>query len=314
MHLMSNDKVKSAVAVAGAFLLVLAVGTLGWAMLRGNPSSIASASWQDAAAHASEQPSTTVTSEPPPTTPPPTKTPTPKPSTTKKPTSAKKPTPIATLKPPPAQLPPPPPPQVPENPSCEQHLPGADAPASDVSAALAAAGAKQYWTKTPLPPPAPPVTPVPKITVPTNLMNAVAWAESSWRSTIISCDHGVGLMQVMSGTADWMNNRFGTNYDMNTVAGNTALGATYIEWLTMYFGAFYFGTFDLNATAAVGDGGATMRLGDVVISAYNWGPYALENNNGTPDDSSDDTLHPIPNQAYVDRVNGYYRTSCPCTP
>ena len=154
--------------------------------------------------------------------------------------------------------------------------------------------------------------PVPTITVPLSLMKAVAFAESSWRSTIISCDHGVGLMQIMADTADWMNGRFGTNYDMTTLSGNTALGATYIEWLTMYFGAYYFGTFDLTATAAVGDDGVTMRLRDVVISAYNVGPFAMENLHDTPDDPSDDTLHPISNQTYVDRVTGYI-SNCPCS-
>jgi soluble lytic murein transglycosylase-like protein len=306
MRLMRNDAVKTTVAVTGAFLLVLAMGTLGWAMLRPDPGA-ASAKWQEAAGGSSSSPDPTSTPDAVPTTA--TPTPAPSPRAIKKPTATKKPTPIATKKPPPAQLPPPPPAPVAESPSCEQHLPGSDAPFSEVSAALVAAGAKEYWAKAGLQPPSP-VVPVPKITVPANLMKAIAWTESTWRSTIISCDHGVGLMQVMAGTRDWMNTRFGTDYDMNTVSGNTALGATYLEWLTMYFGAYYFGTFDLNATAAVGDGGVTLRLRDVVIAAYNVGYGALENLHGTPNDSSDDTLS-IPNQWYVDRVTGYM-TSCPC--
>ena len=77
----------------------------------------------------------------------------------------------------------------------------------------------------------------------------------------------------------------------------------------MYFGLYYFGSFNLDAVEAVGDGGAPMRLGDVVIAAYNVGHEQVENLHGTAD-GSDDTLS-IPNQWYVDRVNGY-RANCPC--
>jgi soluble lytic murein transglycosylase-like protein len=145
--------------------------------------------------------------------------------------------------------------------------------------------------------------------MPANLMKAVAWAESSWRSTVIACDHGIGLMQVMPDTAEWMNGRFGSAYDPHSVAGNAALGAEYLEWLTMYFGLYYFGNFDLNAQQPVGDNGATMRLRDVVIAAYNVGYQEIENLND-PADEKDDTLS-IPNQWYVDRVTGYL-TNCPC--
>jgi hypothetical protein len=300
---MRSDGFKSAIAVAGAFVLVLAMGTLGWALLRSGPTSAtASATWREAGATASGSPTAT----PPPDVIPTTPATTPAPTPTKK-TSTKKPTPKVTKT---EAAPPAPPPPVKEEASCQQHLPGQDASASEVSAALATAGARQYWAKPDLYTPSP-VIPVPKITVPLNLMKAFAFMESSWRSTIISCDHGVGLMQVMAGTGEWMNGRFDTNYDMNTLSGNTALGAEYIEWLIMHFGAVYFGTFDLNATAPVGDGGATMRLLDVVISGYNNGSGVLDNLHDTPDDLSDDTIHPITNTTYVSRVIGYM-TNCPC--
>jgi soluble lytic murein transglycosylase-like protein len=296
--------------VSGAFLVVLALGTLGWMLVRPGPAGT-TAQWQAAAAGSSATPSQT------PTIAPTTNPPTPTPSKTAKPTTTKKakPTVAATVKPPTNQLPPQPKPTVTEDPSCEQHLPGADASPSEVSAALASAGAKEYWKKPGMYAPSP-VIPVPTITVPTNLMKAIAWTESSWRSTIISCDKGIGLMQITVDppkidTAGWLNGRFETDYDVKTVSGNAALGAMYLEWLTMYFGAYYFGTFDLAATAAVGDNGATMRLRDVVISAYNVGNGDLENTHDTPDDTSDDTLHPIPNPTYVNRVIGYL-TNCPC--
>lgn len=132
-------------------------------------------------------------------------------------------------------------------------------------------------------------------------MRAIAWQESGWQSTIIACDGGVGVMQVMPATATWLNNRFGTHYDINTLEGNASLGAMYLEWLIMYFGLYYFGSFDLDATAPVGTNGEEMVLRDVVIAAYNAGWGSVENLNGTPDDPSDDTLS-IPNWQYVHNV------------
>ena len=64
--------------------------------------------------------------------------------------------------------------------------------------------------------------------------------------------------------------------------------------------------YDFDATAPVGDGGATIRLGDVVIAAYNVGWGAVENENTS--DPSDDTLS-IPNQWYVNRVMNAMSTS-----
>ena len=53
---------------------------------------------------------------------------------------------IPTQKPPPAELPPPPPPPAPsEAPSCQQWDPDNDAPRDVVRAALAQAGARNYW-------------------------------------------------------------------------------------------------------------------------------------------------------------------------
>jgi soluble lytic murein transglycosylase-like protein len=173
--------------------------------------------------------------------------------------------------------------------------------------ALVSAGRQEYWRG--VQPPADLDGDLPTITVPANLMKAVAWQESGWQSTIIACDGGIGTMQVMPGTAEFVNNRFGTDHNVNTLAGNTALGAAYLEWLTMYFGLYYFGDFDLDATAPVGPDGATMRLRSVVISAYNVGPHALEDDNGTPG-TDDDTLS-IPNRSYVNNVTALM-TECVC--
>jgi hypothetical protein len=52
-----------------------------------------------------------------------------------------------------------------------------------------------------------------------------------------------------------------------------------------------------------------MRLRDAVISAYNVGPRALEDDNDTPE-ADDDTLS-IPNRSYVNNVTALM-TECVC--
>jgi soluble lytic murein transglycosylase-like protein len=193
-------------------------------------------------------------------------------------------------------LPPPPPAPVPTSSSCTKD-PGPDASKDAVSAALASAGSQNYWVG--VVPPTGFTPPLPDFSVPTRLMDAFAYAESTWRSTVISCDGGIGLMQMMSNNVTYLNQRFGTDLDVNTLNGNAQLGATYIEWLTMYFGLYYFGSYDLmNATAPIETGGGTLSLLDVVIAAYNVGPGALE--------SSDGQTLSIPNTSYVNMVKTAY--------
>lgn len=207
-------------------------------------------------------------------------------------------------------LPPPPnPPQVPppspgaSGPTCPTYA-GPKAPLADVKAALTTAAGRAYWPGTS--PPSGYTGTGAEITVPLTLMKAVAWQESGWQSTIIACDGGIGTMQIMPATATWMNQRFGTSYDVNTLAGNTAIGAEYLEWLIMYFGLYYFGSFDLSVTAPVGANRATMRLRDVVISGYNVGPGGVERT-----DANGAYYLTIPNQRYVDTVVALM-TSCVC--
>jgi hypothetical protein len=213
------------------------------------------------------------------------------------PTPTKKPN-IA-LPPPPNSPQVPPPTNAPSGASCPSYA-GPKAPMSDVKAALTKAAGTPYWRGASKPEGY--SGDGSEITVPLALMKAIAWQESGWQSTIVACDGGIGTMQVMPGTASWMNQRFGTSHDVHTLAGNTALGAEYLQWLIMYFGLYYFGTFDLNATASVGAGDAQMRLRDVVIAAYNVGPGALENADGTLS---------IPNQRYVNNVVALMST-CEC--
>lgn len=189
-----------------------------------------------------------------------------------------------------------PPPPHPPAPAPSSPAPGAScptysgpkAPKTDVRAALDTAAAKQFW----------PVS-APSIKLPANLLYAVAWQESGWQSTIIACDGGVGTMQIMPNTATWMNNRFGTSYDLNTLSGNVMIGGEYLAWLVKYFGdAYYQGSYDLSVPAPSGG----VSLLDSVVSAYNYGAGAVDPTKGRAG---------IPNWQYVDNVEALM-TNCPC--
>jgi hypothetical protein len=57
---------------------------------------------------------------------------------------------------------------------------------AQVKAALATAAGTSFWSDQP------------SILVPANLIDAIAWEESGWQSTIIACDGGIGTMQMIS--------------------------------------------------------------------------------------------------------------------
>jgi hypothetical protein len=175
---------------------------------------------------------------------------------------------------------PPPPHQTPV-PGCTPTHSGTAASNADVKAALVSAASTQYWSGVQNPPHEngntdPSSTPTPtgppaQITLPTTLVEAVAWQESGWQSNITSCDGGVGAMQIMSATASWMNQRFGTSYDYKTLSGNTEIGSQYLEWLVAYFGENYFGyNYDLSDPDLLA----------AVIDAYNAGASNVEFANG----------------------------------
>jgi soluble lytic murein transglycosylase-like protein len=126
------------------------------------------------------------------------------------------------------------------------------APLAEVNSALLASAGKAYWDN--------------GITLRPELMQAVGWEESGWQSTILACDGGIGTMQVMPATADWMNQQCDTAFNVRTLTGNVAIGAEYLEWLVRYFGDRYFsGNYSLK-----GDPDKLVLL-DVVIAAYQQG-------------------------------------------
>ena len=63
-----------------------------------------------------------------------------------------------------------------------------------------------------------------------DLVKAVAWQESNWRQEARSSTGAIGVMQVMPGTADYVNEVLGTG-DLNVrdASDNVELGVTYLD-------------------------------------------------------------------------------------
>jgi hypothetical protein len=104
----------------------------------------------------------------------------------------------------------------------------------------------------------------------------------------------------------WMNQRFGTSYDVHTLTGNTMIGSAYLQWLVKYFADAYFGTYTLNADDCVSGDPAipdykTPCLLNAVIAAYNYGYGAVDTDNGIV----------IPNPQYVSNVRALM-VNCTC--
>ncbi|WP_328533783.1 lytic transglycosylase domain-containing protein [Micromonospora zamorensis] len=215
---------------------------------------------------------------------------TPKP--TKKPT--KKPTrtapkPLAVAKPPTeTQVPPAPPKPAPS--SCKPTYKGTQATRAEAKAALTDAAGRTYWP-----------TSAPDIKVPLTLLKATAWQESGWQSNIYACDGGVGLMQVMPGTATWMNQRFEKSYEIDDYRDNAYLGATYLAWATKYIGDMYFEA-DYRLDPALCTAELNSCLLNAVIASYNYGHGAVAQE-GKP--------LAIPNPSYVRNVRALM-TECVC--
>ncbi|MQS14999.1 transglycosylase SLT domain-containing protein [Streptomyces kaniharaensis] len=206
--------------------------------------------------------------------------------------------PAPTAKPGPVAPPPPPAPATPHVPplqsGCQPSKPQPDEPKEAVGAALASAAGQPRTLSLSnggtdkLPP------------LPVNLVKAIAWQESGWQSGILACDGGIGTMQIMPNTVSWMHNKFGTDSDPKTLAGNVQLGTQLLDWLVAYFGDSSFGgKYDLSPDAATG----RTPLLDLVISAYNAGAGNVHYNTVT-DPATGQTVGSlvIPNPSYVANV------------
>jgi soluble lytic murein transglycosylase-like protein len=293
---------RTTLIVASAFLAVLVIGTVAFVALR--PDSDAQAMDPGPTGTASASASATGSATPSPT---PTPTPTPEETTTQPAAEIPDEVPTAppTVAPPPAEQPPPPAPE-PTDPGCTPTFDGENAPFADVRAALQTAAGQHYWQGV--------VKPEgytgdgTDVEVPFDFVKAVAYQESGWQSAIQACDGGMGTMQVMAGTLDHLNQRFGMDYSVPLgLQENAQAGANYLQWLLMYFGLYYYGGhFDPFLEANVGPGGEKLMLIDAVIAAYNVGPDALEGH--------DDNQYylSVPNWDYVNAVWHFAMEDCPC--
>lgn len=186
------------------------------------------------------------------------------------------------------QAPPPPPESEPTG--CPPRHEGTPASRTQMRSALTDAAAKTYWP-----------TSAPEIRIPAALVKATAWQESGWQSTIVACDGGIGLMQVMPATADWMNQRFGQSYDVWDYRDNAYLGVNYLAWLTKYIGDEYFDG-DYRLDAALCSAELNSCLLNAVIASYNYGHAAVASGEGPVT---------IPNPRYVGNVRALM-TECVC--
>ncbi|MER7460705.1 lytic transglycosylase domain-containing protein [Micromonospora sp. NPDC126480] len=211
------------------------------------------------------------------------------PSSRAKPKPTRATAPRAAARPPKETQVPPAPPK-PSSTACTPHYEGTRASRAQVKSALADAAARTYWP-----------TSAPDIRIPLDLVKATAWQESGWQSDIIACDGGIGLMQVMPATAEWMNQRFGQSYDVRDYRDNAYLGANYLAWLTKYIGDMYFES-DYRLDAALCTTELNSCLLNAVIAGYNYGHGAVARE-GEP--------LTIPNPRYVRNVRALM-TECVC--
>lgn len=173
--------------------------------------------------------------------------------------------------------------------NCFKHQ-GKQVSKGTAKAALNAAAGKIYWPGS-----------APKLKVPARLVIATAWHESGWQSSIVNCDGGRGLMQVMPDTEAFINQRFEKTYDSHDYKQNAILGTNYLAWLTKAFGDQYFkGNYDLSAKKCKTH--ESMCLLNMVIAGYNAG-------RGTVDESY--AAKSLPNPEYVNSVR-YLMKSCYC--
>ncbi|NJC73503.1 lytic transglycosylase domain-containing protein [Planosporangium thailandense] len=297
MALLSTPRsraIAAAAAVTAGIIVASTVLVSVWNAPENDAARLVYAAPTDSAATVTAAPSVTESATPSPT-PSPSLSPTasPSPSVTRKSGGSTKQAP-----PPPKQLtvakPPPPPPAGPppgpgptaSGPVCSRpDRPGASC--AEVAAAMHAAAGHAYRPTLSLDDPKPPA-----ITVREVLIQGIGWEESGWQSTIKSADGGLGTMQVMTDTATWMNQKYGTNYDRASLTGNINVATGYLAWLVRYFGDKYFnGNYSL-----AGDPNKLVLL-DMVISAYQAGYGAVDNAVAAGQD--------LPNTWYVYAVEGF---------
>ncbi|WP_250030559.1 transglycosylase SLT domain-containing protein [Paractinoplanes maris] len=151
-----------------------------------------------------------------------------------------------------------------ELPACARKDKTKPVPRRTVKKALKAASARVYWR-----------TEAPTLKLNYPLVKAVAWQESGWQTNIHNCDGGTGVMQVMPDTVDFINGRFGLEYDAQNYKDNAFAGANYMAWFTRWAGQNYFGE-NYNLSPSKCKSHTSWCLLNVVISGYNAGQGGIE--------------------------------------
>ncbi len=85
------------------------------------------------------------------------------------------------------------------------------------------------------------------------LILSIIRVESSFRENAVSNYGAVGLMQIIPETAEWLNRRYRTNFDLYNPIDNIALGCMYLQYLLEKDGNL-----------------------ETALVHYNTGPYAAE--------------------------------------
>lgn len=95
-----------------------------------------------------------------------------------------------------------------------------------------------------------------------DLLQAVAWRESSWRQDAVSDRGAVGIGQVLPDTATWVSQRLvpGAALDPHVLADNVELSARYLRWLVDHY--------DGDVAAAL----AAYHQGPQAVDADGWYP------------------------------------------
>ena len=176
-------------------------------------------------------------------------------------------------------------------PDCAHYDKTKKVPRTKVKAALKSAASRVYWR-----------TEAPDLRINYPLIKAVAWQESGWQSNIHNCDGGAGVMQVMPGTVDMINGRFGLEYDVTQYKDNIYLGGNYLAWLTKWAGDNYFKSANYSLSAKKCKSSTSWCLLNVVISGYNAGQGGIE--------AAAET-RTLPNPQYVAAVRALM-TRCQC--
>jgi soluble lytic murein transglycosylase-like protein len=87
-----------------------------------------------------------------------------------------------------------------------------------------------------------------------SLAAAVAWQESGFQNGVISSANARGVMQILPGTWDWIQQQSGQQLDPNAPADNVRAGVMYLNTLLRDFGGD-----EANAVASYYQGAASVR-------------------------------------------------------